>query len=82
MTGLCSLRVENIIVNMYHAGAQGVDDRMINVHYYYYDGLTDDDTYDDRFDEGLQDITAASIQMVGEPREVFTNLLKGHGTTR
>ena len=67
---------------MYHASTQGIDDRMINVHYYYYDGLTDADAYDDRFDEGLQDITAASIQMVGEPREVFTNLLKGHGTTR
>ena len=68
---------------MYHASAQGVYECMINVHYYYYyDGLTDDDAYDDRFDEGLQDITAASIQMVGEPREVFTNLLKGHGTTR
>ncbi|XP_076442125.1 uncharacterized protein LOC143281076 isoform X2 [Babylonia areolata] len=35
-----------------------------------------------RYDEGLQDITAASVQMVGEPREVFQNLLKGHGTTR
>lgn len=35
-----------------------------------------------RFDEGLQDITAASIQMVGEPKEVFTNLLRGHGSTR
>ncbi|KAL8572547.1 hypothetical protein ACOMHN_040451 [Nucella lapillus] len=35
-----------------------------------------------RYDEGLQDITAASIQMVGEPREVFQDLLKGHGTTR
>ena len=41
-----------------------------------------DDVVDDRFDEGLQDITAASIQMVGEPKEVFKNLLKGHGTTR
>ena len=41
-----------------------------------------DDVADGRYDEGLQDITAASIQMVGEPREVFNNLLKGHGTTR
>ena len=23
-------------VNMYHVSAQGVDERMINVHYYYY----------------------------------------------
>ena len=72
---------------MYHASVQGVDERMMNVRYCYYDDLTDDnddddDAYDDRFDEGLQDITAASIQMVGEPREVFTNLLRGHGTTR
>ena len=26
-----------IYVNMYHAGAQGFDERMINVHYCYYD---------------------------------------------
>ena len=25
-----------IEVNMYHVSAQGVDERMINVHYYYY----------------------------------------------
>ena len=25
----------HIQVNMYHASAQGVDERMINVHYYY-----------------------------------------------
>ena len=24
---------------MYHVSAQGVDERMINVHYYYYNGL-------------------------------------------
>ena len=45
-------------------------------------GGNDDVVVYDRFDEGLQDITAASIQMVGEPKEVFKNLLKGHGTTR
>ena len=28
----------HIYVNMYHANAQGVDDHMINVHYYYYYG--------------------------------------------
>ena len=26
----------HIQVNMYHVSAQGVDERMINVHYYYY----------------------------------------------
>ena len=26
----------HIWVNMYHVSAQGVDERMINVHYYYY----------------------------------------------
>ena len=26
----------HISVNMYHVSAQGVDERMINVHYYYY----------------------------------------------
>ena len=26
----------HIYVNMYHVSAQGVDERMINVHYYYY----------------------------------------------
>ena len=26
----------HIYVNMYHASAQGVDERMINAHYYYY----------------------------------------------
>ena len=26
----------HIQVNMYHVNAQGVDERMINVHYYYY----------------------------------------------
>ena len=26
----------HIKVNMYHVSAQGVDERMINVHYYYY----------------------------------------------
>ena len=25
-----------IYVNMYHVSAQGVDERMINIHYYYY----------------------------------------------
>ncbi|KAK7104354.1 uncharacterized protein [Littorina saxatilis] len=35
-----------------------------------------------RYDEGLQDISAASIQMIGEPKEVFTDLLRGHGTTK
>nr|KAG5712361.1 hypothetical protein BaRGS_023940 [Batillaria attramentaria] len=34
-----------------------------------------------RYDEGLLDITAASIKMVGQPREVFRNLQRGHGTT-
>ena len=28
--------IEYIYVNMYHVSAQGVDERMINVHYYYY----------------------------------------------
>ena len=32
--------IENCIyVNMYHVSAQGVDERMINVHYYYYNRL-------------------------------------------
>ena len=31
--------IEYIQVNMYHVGAQGVDERMINVHYYYYMGF-------------------------------------------
>ena len=26
----------HIWVNMYHVSAQGIDERMINVHYYYY----------------------------------------------
>ena len=26
----------HILVNMYHVSTQGVDERMINVHYYYY----------------------------------------------
>ena len=26
----------HILVNMYHVSAQGIDERMINVHYYYY----------------------------------------------
>ena len=26
----------NIQVNMYHVSNQGIDERMINVHYYYY----------------------------------------------
>ena len=30
--------IEYIQVNMYHVSTQGVDERMINVHYYYYSG--------------------------------------------
>ena len=28
--------IEYIYVNMYHVSTQGIDERMINVHYYYY----------------------------------------------
>ena len=31
-----------IKVNMYHVSVQGVDERMINVHYYYYYNVTND----------------------------------------
>ena len=37
--GLCSTCVQNIIfklIYIYHVSAQGVDERKINVHYYYY----------------------------------------------
>ena len=34
----CALRVieYHILVNMYHVSTQGVDEGMLNVHYYYY----------------------------------------------
>ena len=32
LVGLC--RSEGALVNMYHVSAQGVDERMINVHWY------------------------------------------------
>ena len=35
-TVLCVYIEYHIQVNMYHVSAQGVDERMINVHYYYY----------------------------------------------
>ena len=35
LVGLYSTCVQNIIFNMYHVSAQGVDERMVNVHYYY-----------------------------------------------
>ena len=31
-----------IKVNMYHVSVQGVDESMINVHYYYYYNVTND----------------------------------------
>ncbi|XP_025103699.1 protein FORGETTER 1-like [Pomacea canaliculata] len=35
-----------------------------------------------RYNEGLLDVTAASIQMVKEPQEVFKHLQRGHGATK
>ncbi|KAK3607117.1 hypothetical protein CHS0354_014268 [Potamilus streckersoni] len=35
-----------------------------------------------RYNEGMLDITAASIEMVGKPKEIFKEVSKGHATTR
>ncbi|XP_052821363.1 protein strawberry notch homolog 1-like [Mya arenaria] len=35
-----------------------------------------------RYNEGMLDITAASVEMVGTPREIFTLFNKGHTSTR
>ena len=38
---------------MYRVSTQGVDERMINVHYYYYDGDDDDGDDDDGDDDDV-----------------------------
>ncbi|ESO98738.1 hypothetical protein LOTGIDRAFT_231151 [Lottia gigantea] len=35
-----------------------------------------------RYNEGMLDITATSIQLIGKPTEIFSNLSRGHGTTQ
>jgi hypothetical protein len=30
----------------------------------------------------MLDITASSVEMIGEPREIFQKLKKGHATTK
>lgn len=34
-----------------------------------------------RYNEGLLDITASSVEMVGKPKEVFTEFNKNHAIT-
>lgn len=34
-----------------------------------------------RYNEGLLDITASSVEMVGKPKEVFTEFNKNHAVT-
>ena len=35
-----------------------------------------------RYNEGMLDITASSVEMVGKPREIFKDLNRGHTSTR
>jgi len=35
-----------------------------------------------RYSEGMLDITASSVEMVGPPREILTHFNKGHTSTR